>query len=78
LYGDLTVASVLKFTHTVTERLLRYVVIDARADPDIPDELQASSAAAIAAYRPHQFGLAGSVTNLFSGNAANRVVRLRG
>jgi hypothetical protein len=30
LYGDLTVASVLKFTHTVTERVLRYVVIDAR------------------------------------------------
>jgi tripeptide aminopeptidase len=36
LYGDLTVASALKFAHTVTERFLRYVVIDTQSDPASP------------------------------------------
>jgi tripeptide aminopeptidase len=36
LYGDLTVASALKFTHGVTERFLRYVVIDTQSDPASP------------------------------------------
>jgi tripeptide aminopeptidase len=36
LYGDFTVASLLKFTHTVTERFLRYAVIDTQSDPDSP------------------------------------------
>jgi tripeptide aminopeptidase len=36
LYGDLTVVSALKFKHTVTERLLRYVVIDTQSDPASP------------------------------------------
>ncbi len=36
LYGDLTVTSALKFTHGVTERFLRYVVIDTQSDPASP------------------------------------------
>jgi tripeptide aminopeptidase len=36
LGGDLTVASALKFTHGVTERLLRYAVIDTQSDPASP------------------------------------------
>jgi tripeptide aminopeptidase len=36
LYGDLTVASALKFTHTVAERFLRYVLIDTQSDPTSP------------------------------------------
>jgi tripeptide aminopeptidase len=36
LYGDLTVASALKFIHTVTERFLRYVLIDTQSDPASP------------------------------------------
>jgi tripeptide aminopeptidase len=36
LYGDLTVTSQLKFAHTVTERFLRYVVIDTQSDPASP------------------------------------------
>jgi tripeptide aminopeptidase len=36
LVGDLTVTSPLKFTHTVTERFLRYVVIDTQSDPASP------------------------------------------
>ena len=36
LCGDLTVTSALKFTHTVTERFLRYAAIDTQSDPASP------------------------------------------
>jgi tripeptide aminopeptidase len=36
LVGDLTVPSALKFTHGVSERFLRYVVIDTQSDPASP------------------------------------------
>ena len=35
-FGDSTVTSSLEFTHTVTERFLRYVVIDTQSDPASP------------------------------------------
>ena len=33
---DVMLASPLAFTHTVTERFLRYVVIDTQSDPASP------------------------------------------